>query len=239
MQQRINAIPEITKNLIIINVLMFLATSFTPWMSNNLSLYSFLSPNFKPYQIVTHMFMHGNFMHLAFNMYGLYMFGSIIERIFGPKKYLFYYLATGLGAAFLQSGVNYLEIQQAMQGFDAAAIQQITNEGAVAVLNNQNYTDPSWGNLNHLINGRMLGASGAIFGLLAAFGMVFPNQVIQLLFPPVALKAKYFVLLYGALELYLGMTGRGAGVAHFAHLGGAVFGALIIIFWRKQGERFP
>lgn len=214
MQQRINAIPEITKNLIIINVLMFLATSFTPWMSNNLSLYSILSPNFRPYQIVTHMFMHGNFMHLAFNMYGLYMFGSIIERIFGPKKYLFYYLATGLGAALLQSGVNYLEIQQAMQGFDAAAIEAFTY-------------------------GRMLGASGAIFGLLAAFGMIFPNQVIQLLFPPVALKAKYFVLLYGALELYLGMTGRGAGVAHFAHLGGAVFGALIIIFWRKQGERFP
>lgn len=238
MQDRINSLPIITKNLIIINVLMFLATMAFPILSNKLALFSVVSSEFAPYQIVTHMFMHGSPTHIFFNMFALFMFGGVVERAFGHQRFLFYYFATAFGAAFLQSVVNYVEIQQAMQGLDPRVIGMVKTEGRELIEQGMNYSAPAIGHLNGLINVGMVGASGAVFGLLAAFGMLYPNQTIYLLFPPIPMKAKYFVLGYGAIELYLGVTGRNPGVAHFAHLGGAIFGALIILYWRKQGERF-
>ena len=238
MQDRINSLPAITKNLIIVNVLMFLATMSFPVLSSKLALFSVVSSEFTPYQIVTHMFMHANITHILFNMFALFMFGGVVERALGHQRFLFYYIATGLGAAFLQSAVNYVEIQQAMQGLDPRVISMVIADGRDLIEQELNYSAPVIGNLNSLVNIGMVGASGAVFGLLAAFGMLYPNQTIYLLFPPIPIKAKYFVLGYGAIELYLGMTGRNPGVAHFAHLGGAIFGALMILYWRKQGERF-
>jgi len=238
MQQRMYALPEVTKNLLIINVLMFLATMTFGWFYDYFSLYSVQSPFFQPYQLVTHMFMHAGGTHIFFNMFALFMFGSEIERAFGPRKYLLFYLLTGLGAAFLQSAVNYVEVVQAMQALPEDIVHKIINEGGQLLQSNRNYTNPEWGNLNRLVHGRMLGASGAVFGLLAAFGMLYPNRVIYLIIPPIPLKAKYFVLLFGLMELYLIVSKSQPGVAHFAHLGGAIVGVLIILFWRKQGERF-
>lgn len=212
MQNRMQVLPEVTKNLIIINVLMFLATlSFERFMYTYLSLFPVQSPLFQPYQVVTHMFMHGSSMHIFFNMFTLFMFGPDIERAFGPKKFLIYYLATGLGAAALHTFVQYIEVSQMA---------------------------PNSAELMDMLGTPTVGASGAIFGLLAAFGMLYPNRMLMLLIPPIPMKAKYFVLIFGAIELYLGLSGKQPGVAHFAHLGGAIFGVLIMLFWRSRGERF-
>ncbi|MCU0346532.1 MAG: rhomboid family intramembrane serine protease [Saprospiraceae bacterium] len=150
--------------------------------------------------------MHGDFMHIFFNMYALFMFGTAVESVWGPKKFLFYYLFTGFGALALQMIVQTIEFKY----FGA---------------------NPAGGNVP------MLGASGAVFGILAAYGMQFPNNTLQLLFPPVSMKAKYFVLIYAAIEIGLGLSPFQTGVAHFAHVGGALFGFLLILYWRKRGER--
>lgn len=238
MQYRANSLPEITKNLLIINVLMFLAASAFKSLPAFLSLHSIYSPNFMPLQFVTHMFMHGNVEHIFFNMFALYMFGGEIERAFGPKRFFIYYFATGFGAAFLHSVIHYAEIWQTMSYLSEQQIQIVMAEGSKYLNSSMNYSDPDMGKLNLLINGRMLGASGAIYGLLAAFGMLYPNRVIYLIIPPIPLKAKYFVLIFGAIELYLGVAQANTGVAHFAHLGGAIFGVLLIWYWRKRGAYF-
>ena len=197
---------DVVKNLLIINILLFLGVRFFI-EPNLLAVYYPGSPYFQPYQIVTHMFMHGSFMHLLFNMFAIYMFGPPVEAVFGPKRFLFYYLATGLGSFILHMLVMHWEL----------------TSGSIPM---------------STMNIPTVGASGAVFGLLVAYGMNFPNSVIQLLFPPIPLKAKYFVVIYAGLELYLGLSGKQPGVAHFAHLGGALFGFLIIIFWHKFPIRF-
>ena len=197
---------DVVKNLLIINIIMFLGVRFFI-EPNQLAVYYPSSPYFQPYQIVTHMFMHGSFMHLLFNMFAIYMFGPPVEAVFGPKRFLFYYLATGLGSFFLHMLVMHWEL----------------SSGSIPMSS---------------MNIPTVGASGAVFGLLVAYGMNFPNSVIQLLIPPIPLKAKYFVLIYAGLELYLGLSGKQPGVAHFAHLGGALFGFLIITFWNKFPIRF-
>ncbi len=240
MQQQFSAIPEITKNLIIINVLMYLATMVMPSLSHHLALYPLMSQHFQPYQIVTHMFMHDSsgIGHIFFNMFALFMFGGEIERAFGPKKFLFYYLMTGLGAAFLHSTIHYLEAYQLMQNLDTNSINMVLLEGRGIILNGQNYINSDAASLNSLVNIPVVGASGAVYGLLAAFGLLYPNRIIYLIIPPIPLKAKYFVLIFGVIELYLGISNAQTGVAHFAHLGGAIFGILLMLFWRKQGSRF-
>jgi membrane associated rhomboid family serine protease len=215
-------IPDVTKNLLIINCLVFLAQLTFPSVTNHLALYTpGISDNFEPYQIVTYMFLHSpeGIGHLFFNMLSLYMFGLGLEQALGAKKYLFLYLSAGLGAAFLHSGVMYWEIHNFVQtklaeGYPAEQVQAATNMF------------------------RTVGASGSIFGLLAAYGMLYPNKIIMLLFPPIPMKAKYFVLLFGAAELYSGLAGSNTGVAHFAHIGGAVIGLVLILLWRRQGEKF-
>lgn len=216
-------ITDTVKHLLIINILLFLGSYlmgnpdsntmlslinersnlFSDWGRYRLALFFPGSDYFQPYQIVTHMFMHGDIGHLFFNMFGLFMFGPPLESIWGPKRFLAFYLITGFGAMGLHLLVTYLEIQ--MMGVSP-----------------------------FVVNVPMLGASGAIFGLLAGFGMIFPNATIMLLFPPIPMKAKYFVLIYAIIELFLGVSNFNAGVAHFAHVGGALFGVLLVLYWKYQ-----
>ncbi len=202
--------PPVVKNLIIINVIMLIATYIIgDDMYRLMALFYVGSDLFKPYQIITHMFMHGGFFHLFFNMYTLWIFGSVLENMWGSKKFFLYYMVTGLGAAALHEFVMYLQTL----GGDPTTIMSIMMTPTV-------------------------GASGAIYGLLLAYGMLFPNNVLQLIFPPIALKAKWFVLIFGAIELLLGITGSGGNVAHFAHLGGMIFGLLLILYWKKKNRLY-
>jgi membrane associated rhomboid family serine protease len=213
--------PEVTKNIIILNALVFLAQmTFPPEWTYYLALHPVNNDFFQPYQILSHMFSHGDFGHVFFNMFAVFMFGSTIENVFGPKRYLIFYLLTGLGAAILHSIALQIEVGYMIQN---------SNPSNAAVIKDLFY---------HSHRFAALGASGAVFGLLAAFGMLYPNRVIMLLFPPIPMKAKYFVIIFGAIELYLGLQGKSTGVAHFAHVGGALFGALLILWWRYKGERF-
>lgn len=215
-----NRIPPVVKNLIIINVIVFIATLIIgDFMYEKLALFYFKSPFFKPYQLLTHMFMHGDIWHILFNMYSLFIFGSVLEHVWGGKKFLFFYLVTGIGAALLHNGVLFLQdmsLQNALAAGNFMARAEIS----------QIYSTPT------------VGASGAIYGLLLAYGMLFPNNIMQLIFPPVALKAKYFVLIFGALELFLGLSNSGGNIAHFAHLGGMLFGYFLIVYWRKNNRMY-
>ena len=212
--------PPVVKNLIMINVLMYLITVITGnFMYENFALFYFKSPFFKPYQLVTHMFMHGGFTHILFNMYTLYIFGCVLERVWGSQKFLFYYFVTGIGAALLHMGVMYLQLQGYIADFNAGDMFAQSSIQSILVT-------PT------------VGASGAIYGLLLAYGMLFPDNIMQLIFPPVALKAKWFVIIFGALELLLGLSGRGGDVAHFAHLGGMIFGFFLILYWKKNNRMY-
>lgn len=233
-------IPPITKNLLLINVLVYVIMAFAPAskdgvIENYCALHYFSSPLFNPAQLFTYMFLHGGFTHLLFNMFALFMFGPWIEYSMGPKKFLFYYISCGIGAAFVQEGVFAIMLQKYAGMYSPAELDEIIRQGANAMKHGMNFIDPTASKLNMLVNGATVGASGAIYGILLAFGMLFPNQVIYLLIPPMPLKAKWLVLGYGLLELVLGFSGRGDGVAHFCHLGGMIFGVLIILYWKKKG----
>lgn len=212
--------PFIVKNLIIINIIVLVTTMINEnFMYENFSLFSFHSPFFKPYQFITHMFMHGGIWHLFFNMYTLWIFGSILENVWGSKKFLLFYFVTGLGAALLHNLVLEIELstlQNAVQSGNMAAQTSIMN----------------------ILRTPTVGASGAIYGVLLGYGMLFPNNIISLIFPPIALKAKWFVIIFGAIELLMGVTGTGSDVAHFAHLGGMVFGFILIMYWKKKGKMY-
>lgn len=213
--------PPVVLNLLAINILVFLAFSVLPlgaknWMLANLALFYPASPYFMPHQLVTYMFMHGSFEHIFFNMFALWMFGRILEQSLGSKRFLVYYFVTGIGAALIQLGVSAIEI---------GSVAQAVNEGLVPA-----------GNLEDRINMPTLGASGAVFGILLAFGMLYPNATLMLLIPPIPIKAKYFVIIYGALELFFGVSGTMDNIAHFAHLGGMLWGFLLLWYWKKKGK---
>jgi len=209
-------LPPVVKNLLIINGLMFLATlalqnSLDINLLSVLGLRYFESPYFRFYQLITSMFMHGSVDHIFFNMFALWMFGSVIENYWGPKRFLIFYFATGIGAGLMQMGVNYIQYSQ-------MGLSMIENAS--------------------IYYGSTVGASGAIFGLLLAFGMLFPNSMIYMyfLFP---IKAKWFVIGYGLVELYSGFSNNSDGIAHFAHLGGMLFGIILILYWKhKDKDRF-
>lgn len=211
--------PPVVKNLIIINVLMYMATVMIPngvgdKIVEHLALYYWQSDNFQPYQVVTHMFLHGGGWHLFTNMFTLWMFGRSIEERMGSSRFLTYYMATGLGAALLHMGVMWGEVAYGTKMVtDPIQLQAIFNSIPPTV-----------------------GASGAVFGLLLAFGMFYPNNIIMLLFPPIPMKAKYFVMIFGALELFLGVTSTSSGIAHFAHVGGMLFGFLLLRYWKRTGK---
>ena len=165
------------------------------------------------------MFMHGGWGHLLFNMYTLFIFGSSLERVWGPKKFLIFYFVTGLGAAAIHTGVEWIQMQnyitQAAEG-SSAAFTAIHNLKLIPTV----------------------GASGAIYGVLMGYALLYPDAILTLIFPPVSLKARWFVLIFAAIELVAGITGTGAGIAHFAHLGGLIFGYLLIHLWKRQGTLY-
>lgn len=237
-QQRFSIMPTVVKNLLIINGLMFLGmvsirSTFGIDITKWLGLFFPASDSFLPVQLVSHMFMHGNFQHILSNMIMLWFLGSAMENYWGSQRFLIYYLLTGLGASALQISVNAWEYFELSSSLSASNLQTVLTEGAELISRNYNYTDPDMGALNRLLNTPMVGASGAVFGVLLAFGMTFPNQVIYLnfFFP---IKAKYFVIGYGLFELYNGFTVSNSGIAHFAHLGGMLFGYLLIRKWRRS-----
>ena len=196
-------IPEVTRNIIAINVLLFVATIYSgDTMYEYLALFNYKSNYFHGWQMITHMFMHGSFTHLLFNMFGLYMFGSRLEQMWGAKRYINFYLITGLGAALLHTLVQDYEITQGLVN----------------------------------INQPTVGASGALFGILVAFAMYWPNTQLFLMFIPVPIKAKWAVIGYAIFELFAGISGLQAGVAHFAHLGGALFGFILVQYWNKNNR---
>jgi len=233
-------LPEVIKNLMIINGLFFVATlvansTFSIDLGNYLGLYIPASPLFKPYQIISHMFMHGGLMHIFSNMFALWMFGMALENAWGPKRFLIFYLVTGLGAAFLHLGVLYWEYFSLVNQMSASDVLDVKTYGSEYLQSGRNYVDSNQSTLNILLNMPTVGASGAVFGVLLAFGMMFPNQriYIYLLFP---IKAKYFVAIYGIFELYNGFSNQGSNIAHFAHLGGMLFGFFLIQHWRRNRE---
>jgi membrane associated rhomboid family serine protease len=227
--------PPVVKNLLIINGVMFILTHIISLnLFPTLAVYSFKSELFMPIQLLTHMFLHGSFAHLFFNMFALWMFGRVLEELWGSQRFFIYYFVCGLGAAILHLFVINLEINALINNMDIEVAQLVINEG-VGVLNaGKNYIDPQMRDLNLMLNTPTVGASGAVYGLLLAFGMLFPNSLIYVYFA-IPVKAKYFVMIFAALELYLGFMNKGGdNIAHFAHLGGMLFGFFLILYWKKN-----
>ena len=229
----------VVKNLLIINALVFLASvvlgrAFD--INDYFALYYPASERFASYQLITYMFLHANLTHIFFNMFALFMFGSMLERVWGPKRFLAYYLVTGIGAGLIQYFVAFLSIKYIETSLSFEQINTVYSQGYEILQKGMNYSDPIMAKLNVTINSGTIGASGAVFGVLLAFGMLFPNTQLMLLFPPIPLKAKYFVIIYGVIELFMGVSSfQGDNVAHWAHLGGMLFGFFMIKYWRSKG----
>lgn len=225
MRSYFSSIPPVTKHLLIINLLMWVATLvigtnpetgqylLIEWMG----LHLFEAEQFNVAQLITYMFLHdpSSLGHVFFNMFSVFMFGRTLEQVWGSQRFLFYYITTGIGAGLIQEAAWYIEFGSAIE-HDVA----VWGWELVAPI------------LNNIVT---IGASGAVFGILLAFGMTFPNAPLYLMFIPIPIKAKWFVLGYGLLELFLGVSASSDGIAHFAHLGGMLFGILLILYWRKKG----
>ena len=219
----LNSIPPVTKNLIIINLLFWVASLVLPKVGIDLvQLLGLHFPgvkDFYPFQFVTYMFMHGGFSHIFFNMFAVFMFGPILEQTWGPKRFLFYYILCGIGAGLIQEGVQY--------------IQYITELSQHTEVNLIGYGIISMDQYLNMMT--TVGASGAVYAILLGFGMLFPNQPMFIFPLPFPIKAKYFVIGYALIELFSGLANNpGDNVAHFAHLGGMIFGFILIMYWRKK-----
>jgi membrane associated rhomboid family serine protease len=215
-------LPIVTKNLLIVNALFFLATFALRQydLTDLLGLHFITASKFHFFQAITYMFMHGSFSHLFFNMFALWMFGAAIENYWGVKRFLIYYFVTGIGAAVIQELTWAIELQELL-----SSSAELVNTGS-QFLSKSDY-------LNLPVT---VGASGAVYGLLLAFGMMFPNAMIYIYFF-IPMKAKWFVIIYGVIELASGVMGSSDGIAHFAHLGGMIFGFLLILYWRHTNKR--
>jgi membrane associated rhomboid family serine protease len=229
----------VTKNLIIINVLVFLACQAIPQIDGSLSAYYVGNDLFRPWQIITHMFMHGGVAHLFMNMLGLYMLGNTIESYWGPKKFLQYYIFCGLGAFGLHEFITHLEVMKYASALPESFVEEVIREGRAALMDRKNYVNADAAMLNAAYNSGIVGASGCVFGLLIAFGMMFPKAEL-ILFPlPIPIQARYFVLGYAAIELLLAYMNRsGDNVAHFAHIGGFLFGYILLKIWQRRGKLY-
>lgn len=230
------------KHLLIINILFFIATSmYGEQMYQMFSLWFPENENWRIYQIVSHMFMHGGFMHILFNMYALWAFGSPLERMWGMNKFLFFYFSAGLGAALIHTGVNYYYFNEGVEaivnyGMNEAQLLEIIGEGKYSPDWYKAASKSTIDNFLGAFNTPAVGASGAIYGILVAFGMMFPNSELFLIFLPIPIKAKYFIPVLVGLDLFSGVTGYpifGSGIAHFAHVGGALFGFLMMWYWKR------
>ena len=235
-----NNIPTVTKNLLAINVLMFLALLVAEKqgvdLNSILGLHLFASEGFQPYQLVTYMFMHASVTHLFFNMFALYMFGRTLEYMWGAKRFLVYYLVAGIGAALVQEAIGMVRYHEALDGMSPLDVELVLSRGFDALREGKNFVNPQLAHLNVVLNSTTVGASGAIYAILLGFGMLFPEERMFVFPIPFPIKAKYLVMGYAVIELYLGVSGSADGVAHFAHLGGMLFGFILIFFWRNKGK---
>lgn len=260
-------ITPVVKQLLIINIIFFIGTQLVPIYEVFFALYYPENDHFQFWQLLTHMFMHANIMHIFFNMFALFSFGSALEHFWGGKKFIFFYISCGLGAALMQLGVNYLEIQNILEAsrdlnlsdnslhqilnattrdathyrpdlFQNEVIPILNKLGKLNLLNTENFK--SLYDAASSVQTPMVGASGAIYGLLVAFAFMFPNSELMMMFIPVPIKAKYFVPAIIALDLFLGVSGKSifgdgpGGVAHFAHIGGAIIGFIMMWYWKKN-----
>ena len=227
-------LPVVTKNIIIINVIMYLATLAFETVNIDLvklfGLHYYLADDFKPHQFITYIFMHGGFSHILFNMLGVYIFGQVLEQVWGPKRYLIFYILTGLGAALAQYIIMHFEISDVLDivNQDINSINLETSQRTELI--NQKY--------EYLNKHVIIGASGSLFGLLGGFGMLFPNRELYLYFF-IPIKAKWLVILYGGFEIFSGLQNNPTdNVAHFAHIGGLLVGIALVLFWRKDRNHF-
>lgn len=236
-----NNMTDTVKQLLILNILFFIGAQFVPQATDLLALQYFESDKFQLWQPISHMFMHGDLMHIFFNMFALVSFGSALEHFWGPKKFLFFYFSCGIGAALIHSGINYYYFHDGLNtlianGFSKEEIMNLINEGKFMTSWQAVLSPNTFENMIGALT-PTVGASGAIYGLLVAFAFMFPNAELALLFIPVPIKAKYFVPGIVLLDLFSGVTGYsifGGGIAHFAHVGGALFGFLMMWYWKKN-----
>ena len=237
-------VTETVKQLIIINILFFIGTQLVSGPAYQyLALFFPENSAFKAWQPISYMFMHGGFMHILFNIFALYSFGSALEQFWGSKKFLFFYISCGLGSALVHTGVNYYHFQEGLNtllsnGFSKSEILQLLNEGKIDTRWQELLTVSQFQNFTSAYIGTAVGASGAIYGIIVAFAFMFPNAELALMFVPIPIKAKYFVPGLVLVDLYLGISGKsifgGGGIAHFAHVGGALFGFIIMWYWKKN-----
>jgi len=238
-------ITPVVKQLLIINIIFFIGCQIVGDEAYNyLSLFFFENAKFQSWQPLTHMFMHGGIMHIAFNMFALYSFGSALEHFWGGKKFLFFYISCGLGAALLHTGVNYYFFHSGLNdlieaGFKSEDIYRLLNSGQIDTRWTEVLGQSGIDNFAGAFATPVVGASGAIYGLLVAFAFMFPNAELALMFIPIPIKAKYFVPGLIAVDLILGLKGNSifggsSGIAHFAHVGGAVVGFIMMWYWKKN-----
>ncbi|XLS30432.1 rhomboid family intramembrane serine protease [Flavobacteriaceae bacterium M23B6Z8] len=229
-------ITEVVKHLLIVNVLFFLATQFYgDVMYEYFALWFPKNENFAFWQILSHMFMHGGLMHIFFNMYALWAFGSPLEQIWGRNKFLFFYISAGLGAALIHTAVNYYYYNEGLQDLLSIGLTEDSVKDLLALPRRN--VNPEYLTLYDTIRTPAVGASGAVYGILVAFGMMFPNSELFLIFIPFPIKAKYFIPILVGLDLFSGVTGYsifGSNIAHFAHVGGALFGFIMMWYWKKN-----
>jgi len=267
---KFGGMPPVVKNLIYLNVVMFVAawvfkSQFQIDLDDLLGAHCFQSELFRPYQLVTYMFMHSlaDPFHIILNMFGLWMFGRILESVWGSKRFFIYYFITGIGAILVNMVVQYIELNHLAnlvanynQSPSFELFNSIVNKYVSTPTdsfksfinqfqfnpNDLDYIDKSKLYLQSLyveiVNIPTIGASGAVFGILLAFGMLFPNTELMLMFPPIPIKAKWFVLGYGLIELFSGVSQPGSNIAHFAHLGGMLFGFILIKYWNSKRTNF-
>ncbi len=237
--------PPVVKNLLILNVVMFIVTIIGEQqgirMTYLLGGYVFGSPFFEPYQMVTHFFMHGGLFHIFFNMFALVIFGSVLEQVWGPKRFFIFYIATALGAFIFHQVVGYMEFKQIESALIADGYDMFEVNKRISELHIQGmiFTEPLLRDYQIAIGVPVVGASGAVYGLLAAFAYLFPNTQLMLLFPPIPVKAKWLVLFLVGIALFNSVRSQpGDNIAHLAHLGGAVVGFIIVLIWQRDKKNF-
>lgn len=251
MNNLLGNMPPVVKNLLLLNVIMFIVTQLGEMqgipMTYLLGGYVFNSPYFEPYQMVTHFFMHGGIFHIFFNMFALVVFGSALEQVWGPKRFFIFYVATAIGAFFLHQIVGYIEVSAIESDLIAAGYDLYNLQDNIAQLREGSINTfniiPGTNNLvQDYISGisvPVVGASGAVYGVLVGFGYLFPNTRLMLLFPPIPIKAKWLVMIMVGIAFYNSFQNNpGDNIAHLAHLGGAIVGFIIVLIWQKDKRKF-
>jgi membrane associated rhomboid family serine protease len=239
----LNQFGPVVKNLLLLNIVVFILDMILQskgiFLKHFLGLHSFNSPHFKPYQLITHLFVHGGIFHLFMNMYAIIIFGTILERIWGIKRFFIFYFSCGIFAGLFTSGIDLYTFYKLKPLFSEEVLNQVYYD----VKNWEVGYIPNYNNfqLNQLVkyySSCSFGASGAVFGVLAAFAWLFPNTELQLIFPPIPVKAKWLIGIYVLYEVYMAFSGKMDGIGHWAHIGGAIMGTIFIFIWKQNKKSF-